>query len=194
MAIQTRQQDTEPDQIKKPLSQPDISDHVAQTIPAPVVASAPSTATPRPTTTKQVFAIVRGDAMDAEVVKMACIFARAKQAQIVAMYGIEVPRKNELEAPMPAEEERAAAALQTATTIAERYDSDIETEMVKTRRFALSVVEEANRCACTLLVLGVPYHEKSDGTAQMDPETDYILEHALCRVVLIRGNKEAARC
>ncbi len=146
-----------------------------------------------PTATKQVYAVVRGDGMDAEVVKMACIFARAKGAQIVAMYGIEVPRKNELEEPLPTEEKQATLALQFATKLAEHYDADIETEMVKTRRFAISVVEEVNNHPCTLLVLGLPYEAKSDGTAQMDSDTSYILEHATCRVVLMRGNKDAAR-
>jgi K+-sensing histidine kinase KdpD len=194
VAIQTRRQETPPDQMK--IITQSATAAVSQTPSAavPVPTGTPADPTPRPITGKQVFAVVRGDPMDGEVVKMACIFARAKQAQIVAMYGIEVPRKNELEASMPAEEARAAEALQSATTVAERYDSDIETEMVKTRKFSLSVVEEANRCACTLLVLGVPYQEKSDGTAQMDAETDYILEHALCRVVLIRGNKQSAPC
>jgi K+-sensing histidine kinase KdpD len=158
----------------------------------PIISTQPNTIPPT-NCTKQVYAVVRGDGMDAEVVKMACIFARAKAAQIVAMYGIEVPRKNELEEPLPAEEGQAARALQFATSVAERYDSDIETEMVKTRKFALSVVEEVNNHPCTLLVLGVPYEAKSDGTAQMDSDTSYILEHATCRVVLIRGDKEAAQ-
>jgi K+-sensing histidine kinase KdpD len=171
-------------QIMKPSAPP----HMAPTIsvPEPTPNSLP------PTARKQVYAVVRGDAMDAEVVKMACIFARAKQAQLVALYGIEVPRKNELEAPMPTEEAQAERALQFATTVAERYDSDIETEMVKTRKFALSVVEEVNRCqSCSMLVLGVPYTACSDGTAQMDGDTTYILEHAMSRVVLIRGSNDA---
>lgn len=173
----------EPKQMMKPSGAPQATPAIS--VPEPTPTSLP------PTARKQVYAVVRGDAMDAEVVKMACIFARAKQAQLVALYGIEVPRKNELEAPMPVEEALAERALQFATSVAERYDSDIETEMVKTRKFALSVVEEVNRCQmCSMLVLGVPYSACSDGTAQMDNDTTYILEHAKSRVVLIRGSND----
>jgi nucleotide-binding universal stress UspA family protein len=130
--------------------------------------------------------------MDGESVKTACLFARAKQAQILALYGIEVPRKNALEDPMPAEETCAQHALQAASALASRYEYDIETEIVKTRQFALSVVEEVNHHHCTLLVIGVPYQEQSDGASPIDEETDYIMEHATCRVLLIRGCKEQA--
>lgn len=146
-----------------------------------------------PQTRKNVVVVVHGNKMDAEIIKMACMFARAKQSQILALYGIEVPRKNALEDPLPTEEGQASRALQFATAVAERYDYTIETEIVKTRNFALSVVDEVNHHGSTVLVLGVPYQGQCDGCSPIDEETDYIMEHATCRVLLIRGCKENAQ-
>ncbi len=145
-----------------------------------------------PQSMKSVVVVVHGDKMDAEVIKIACMFARPKQSQILALYGIEVSRKNALEDAMPSEEAKASRALQTASSIAERYDYTIETEIVKTRKFALSVVDEVSHHASSLLVVGVPYQQQCDGCSPIDEETDYILEHATCRVLLVRGCKENA--
>ena len=161
-------------------------------IPAPTNTPAPITP-PQSTKTKHVIAVLRGNPMDKDVVKMACMFARPKGAKVLALYGIEVPRRNALEDAMPAEEERATQALEFATSLAERYElsnDDIETDLVKTRNFAISVVEEIRCACCSLLVLGVPFEEKRDGSVPLDDETNYILEHATCRVMLLRANKD----
>ncbi len=156
---------------------------------APVTPPTPAA----PAKTKHVIAVLRGNPMDKDVVKMACMFARPKGAKVLALYGIEVPRRNTLEDATPAEEARAAQALEAATSMAERYElgsDDIETDMVKTRNFAISVVEEIRCSCCSLLILGTAFEEKRDGGVPLDEETNYILEHATCRVMLLRANKE----
>jgi nucleotide-binding universal stress UspA family protein len=158
---------------------------------APVVPVTSST--PAPAQTKHVIAVLRGNSMDKDVVKMACMFARPKGAKVLALYGIEVPRRNTLEDPMPAEEAHAAKVLESATAMAEHYElasDDIETDLLKTRNFALSVVEEVRCSCCTLLILGAGFAEKHDGAVPLDEETNYILEHATCRVMLLRANQE----
>jgi hypothetical protein len=159
------------------------------TSPTPITPAKPTVE--QPTKTKHVIAVLRGNAMDNDVVKMACMFARPKGAKVLALYGIEVPRRNSLDDTMPTEEAHAAEVLQVATDMAERYDlgDDIETDLVKTRNFGISVVEEIRCSCCSLLVLGVPFEEKRDGGVPLDEETNYILEHATCRVMLLRDNK-----
>ena len=146
-----------------------------------------------PPALKNVVVVIRGEKkLDAELIKLACSVARPKQSRILALYGIEVPRAQKIEATMPAEEARASDALQFATTIAERCDYDIEPEMVQTRSFAHSIVEEANQQGCTLLIMGVPYQEKHVMSCPIDETIDYVLQNATCRVWLIRGSKETA--
>ena len=164
-----------------------------ETAPAPIARVTSPVSSPAPTPTKHVLAVLRGNPMDKDVMKMACMFARPKGAKVLALYGIEVPRRNTLEDPMPAEEARAAQALEAATAIAEHYElgsDDIEADLVKTRNFAISVVEEIRCSSCSLLILGTAFEEKGNSGVPLDEETNYILEHATCRVMLLRANKE----
>jgi len=153
----------------------------------------PTTPDQPTTATKDVIVIVRGDRkLDTEIVKLACSVARPKQSRILALYGIEVPRSQKVDdSPPPQDEAKATAALQFASTIAERCDYELDSEMVQTRSFAHSIVEEANQQGCVLLILGVPYKEKHATADAMDATVDYVLEHATCRVWLIRGSKES---
>lgn len=159
---------------------------------AAMISTTPQTpATPlEATAQKNIVVVVRGDKLDAELVKMACSYARPKEAKILALFGIEVPRTKKLNDQMPEEEAQASRALQMAAAVAERCDYEIEPEMVQSRSFAHSIVEEVNQQASTLLIMGMPYHEKRNGACNLDDSIDYILEHAACRVWLIRGNKE----
>jgi K+-sensing histidine kinase KdpD len=146
--------------------------------------------TPAERATQNVVVVVRGDKLDAELVKMACSYARPKEARILALFGIEVPRSKKLNEHLPDEEARANKALQVAASVAERCDYEIEPEMVQSRSFAHSVVEEVNQQNSSLLIMGVPYAEKGNGACNLDDSIDYILEHATCRVWLIRGSKD----
>ena len=148
---------------------------------------------PLPQTTKNVLVIVRGTKMDAELVKLACSVARPKQMGVVAMYGIEVPRSRKIDEPLSdAEVKTAQEVLDIATSVAERCDYEVEQAIVQSRSFSHSIVEEANLPSCALLVMGVPYQEHRGGKCALDEEIDYVLEHATCRVWLVRGSKESA--
>jgi len=143
---------------------------------------------------QNVVVVVRGDKrLDAELIKLACSVARPKQSRVLALYGVEVPRTRKVEESMPEEEARASDALQYAATIAERCDYDIEPEMVQTRSFAHSIVEEVNQQKCALLIMGAPYQEKHMSGNTLDETIDYVLENATCRVWLVRGSKEMAQ-
>lgn len=145
-----------------------------------------------PTTTKRVVAVVRGDRMDAELIKLACSVARGKQANVMAIYCIEVPFAEPLESPQPQHEPEARRVLEQAAAIAERYESDIETEIVQCRSVAHGIIQEVNDSDCVLLIMGAPYQEHHGGACMLEERIDYVMEHATCRVWLIRGSKQEA--
>ncbi len=147
-----------------------------------------------PSKSKNVVVVLRGDKIDAELVKLACSVSRSSKTNtILALYGIEVPRSQKLEEKMPDEEAQGADAIQAAKMVANRADVDINAEIVRTRSIAHTIIEEVNQRQCTLLIMGVPYKEKRAGTCSLDDMTEYVLENATCRVWLIRGNKEPAQ-
>lgn len=163
--------------------------------PEAMLVSAPPALAPNsaPAATKNVLVVVRGNKMDAELVKLACSVARPKQMGIIAIYGVEIPRSRSLDEPLLESEDKAAReALNSATVVAERCDYEIEHAVMQTRSLSHTIVEEANLSTSSLLVMGLPYQEKRSGKCSMDEEIDYVLEHATCRVWLIRGSKETA--
>jgi nucleotide-binding universal stress UspA family protein len=139
-------------------------------------------------TIHDVLVVLRGDEkMDAEVVRIACSVARPTHCSIVALYGIEIPRSERLEAHLPEIDARAEQVIEHAKQTARRCDYSIEPEVVKVRSFAHTIVEESNAGQCTLLVMGMPYREKQGRTGALDEMVSYVLENATCRVWLVRG-------
>jgi nucleotide-binding universal stress UspA family protein len=140
---------------------------------------------------KHVVVVLRGDALDQELVKLACNASRASKltGSVLAIYGVEDPQTLQTDSHVDQEEEIAKAVIQQAQQVAERAEIYIQPEIVRTGKLAQRIIEEVNRQQCTLLIMGVPYQEKRNGTCPMDDTTEYVLQHAACRVWLIRGTQ-----
>jgi nucleotide-binding universal stress UspA family protein len=138
-------------------------------------------------TKRNVLVAISGKAVDDEVVSLACTVAKAKKVNVYVVYGIEVPRKLALDAEMPDETQAANEALDRASIIAEQLQVRVQPEIIQSRNFGQSLVDEAVAHECSLLVVGLPYQLGIGGHFDLGNTADYVLKNAMCRVWMIRG-------
>lgn len=138
---------------------------------------------------RNVLVAVSGHDLDCETVTMACNIAKMKKSSIFAIYGIEVPRKLAIDAELPQETEAAGDALERASAVAEQMHMRLDPEIVQSRNFGQSLVEEARAHECALIILGLPYHLGVGGHFDLGEAADYVLKNAACRVWLVRGQR-----
>jgi nucleotide-binding universal stress UspA family protein len=143
-------------------------------------------------TKRNVLVAISGKELDTELVTLGCTLAKVKKASLFVLYGIEVPRKLAMDAEMPAETATATSALERAAAIAEQMHVHIEPEIIQSRNFGQSMVDEASAHDCALLILGLPYHLGLGGHFDLGDTAEYVLKHAPCRVWLIRGQPPEA--
>ncbi|MEO7002471.1 MAG: universal stress protein [Ktedonobacterales bacterium] len=129
---------------------------------------------------------VTGAELDRETVSVACILAKTKKVEAFAIYGIEVPRTQPIDAEMANETNAASVALERARAIAEQVGADLEPEIVQSRSFGQSLVDESEAHGCALIILGVPYRLGHSGQFQISETADYVLKHARCKVWIVR--------
>ncbi len=128
-----------------------------------------------------------GTDLDTEIVTLACNIARQKKVEVYAVFGIEVPRTLAVDAEMPEESRLAGEALDRATALAEQLHVHLESEIIQSRHFGQSLVDEGEAHACALIILGVPYHVGRNGHFDLGETADFVLKNAPCRVWLVRG-------
>lgn len=147
---------------------------------------------PVPVDTTNIFVVLRDDpVINAELVKVACSMGRKKpDQQVIALYGVEIPRTKRLEDDLsPEDDARAQHVLSEAAMIARRVEFDrFDAEIIQCRDFGHSIIDEVKSRNCKLLIIGMPYRVTPAGVCQLDKTTDFVLEHATCRVWIIRGS------
>jgi len=130
---------------------------------------------------------VTGSDLDREVMTLACKVAQEKKAPIFAVYGIEVPRTKAIDDEMPTETEKAHQALDCVATVAQQLHMVIEPEIVQSRHFGHSLVDEAEAHDCALLIMGLPYRIGVGGQIEGTEALEYVLRSAPCKVWVVRG-------
>jgi len=144
----------------------------------------------RATGKRNIVVAVTGAPLDCEIVSLACMVAKSKKASVYAVYGIEVPRKLAIDADMPEHTDAANEALSSAAQVAEKLHVHIEPEIIQSRNFGQSLVDEAKAHECSLVILGLPYHVGLGGNFELGDTAEYALKNAHCRVWLVRGQPE----
>ncbi|HEY7780160.1 MAG TPA: universal stress protein [Ktedonobacterales bacterium] len=137
---------------------------------------------------RSILVAVGGCELDREVTTLACKVAKEKNARLFAVYGIEVPRTLAIDDELPEQTERAHQALERAAEVAERAGVELESEVVQSRHFGHSLVDEASLHDCALLIMGLPYKQGVGGQIQGAETLDYVLKNALCKVWVVRGS------
>lgn len=138
---------------------------------------------------RNILVAVSGKELDSEIVTLACALSKAKKGSVFAVYGIEVPRKLPIDAELPEETATAGNALETAAGVAQQVQVHIEPEIIQSRHFGQSLVEEANAHECALLIIGLPYRLGIGGHFDLGETADYVLKNAPCKVWLVRGQR-----
>ena len=121
-----------------------------------------------------------------DTVQFAAKLAKTYNAELIAIYVIEIPSALPLDTFFPEKLMEADLALERAQAIAREYDVSITTHVVQSRSWGDSIVEAASKEACDLIVIGVPSGRHSP-RSHLGSSVEHILNRAHCRVWLCRG-------
>jgi nucleotide-binding universal stress UspA family protein len=128
---------------------------------------------------------VNGTETDEEAVRFACRLALRPHASVLAVSVIEVPRGLALSTVENPEVEAAEKLLDRAEEIGRYYEVDVKGEVLQAREAASAIVDEIRERQVDLAVVGLTYRERF-GDFYMGKTVPHILQHAPCRVFLLR--------
>lgn len=139
------------------------------------------------TGSRNVLVALSGMPIDGDLVRMACFMAKHSKGRVYVVHVMEVPRTLPLDAQMHSPE--VDAILDRAIEAAEELNLDVETEVVQARDAGPGIVDEARDRDCSLIILGlVPKYRF--GRFEMGRTVPYVLEHANCRVFVVRESAQ----
>jgi nucleotide-binding universal stress UspA family protein len=128
---------------------------------------------------------VNGAATDEEAVRFACRLALRPRASVLAVTVVEVPRGLALSRVENAEVAAAEQILNRAEEIGKDYAIEVKGEILQARVAAHAIVDEIAAREIDLAVVGLTYRERF-GDFYMGKTVPHILQHAPCRVFLLR--------
>jgi nucleotide-binding universal stress UspA family protein len=128
--------------------------------------------------------------MSQEAVDVACRLAAERRASIAALAVIPIALELPLDANLPEEEVQADDVLDAAKAIGELYGVDVTGRLVRARSPGRAIVDEAERRASEIIVMGAPRRERPR-RAVFGDTVDFVLKHAPCRVLVAAGRKAA---
>jgi nucleotide-binding universal stress UspA family protein len=154
--------------------------------PAPPAAPARLGFHPMPVfTPHHILVPVNGTATDEEAVRFACRLALRPRASVLAITVIEVPRGLALSMVEDADVAAAELLLTHAEEIGREYEIEVKGEVLQAREAAPALVDEIAAREIDLAVVGLTYRERF-GEFHMGRTVPHILQHAPCRVFLLR--------
>ena len=124
-----------------------------------------------------------------EAIDLACRLAADRGATIAALSVIVVPLDLPLDTRLEEEEHAADEALDVAAAIAELYGVKFTERIVRARHAGRAIVDEAKRRQSEIIVMGAPRAGRGHGV--FSDTVDFVLKHALSRVMVVAGRKAA---
>jgi len=119
--------------------------------------------------------VVFSAAIHSEVLMaLAARMAKGRQADLVAIYVIEVPYTLPIDAELPAEEREALEVLTAAEEIGRKAGIEIRTRTARDRQTGPAVIEAAREENASLIVMGT-YREHRYAGAPLGLAIDYVL-------------------
>ena len=128
---------------------------------------------------------VNGAATDEEAVRFACRLALRPRASVLALTVVEIPRGLALSTVEDADVAAAELLLTSAEEIGRDYEVEVKGEVLQAREAGPALVDEITAREIDLAVVGLPYRERF-GEFYMGRTVPHILQHAPCRVFLLR--------
>ncbi|MFZ1879068.1 MAG: universal stress protein, partial [Gaiellaceae bacterium] len=114
--------------------------------------------------------------------------ATERAGRIVLLRVIVVPLELPLDADLSEQLDEAHDLLDKARLIAEPYGVRVVERVVRERKAGRAIVDEADRRAAEIVVLGAP---RGAHRAIFGHTVDYVLKNAPCRVMVAAGKKAA---
>ena len=140
---------------------------------------------------------VSGNPADEHALKIVSRLIEPKQAEVTAVYVIEVAQSLPLDAELPAEIDRGERALEVAENVAKQLCGSradfMATDLLQARSVGAAIVDEAAERKCDLIVMTStckPIH----GKPQVSDTVSYVLKHAPCEVMLLRVTGPNGEC
>src|SRR5487761_21908 len=143
-------------------------------------------------TPHRILVAVSGATTDEEVVRFACRLSLRPRASVRAVAVVEVPRGLALSTLESAEVGAAEALLERAQAIGRDYDIEVKTDVLQAREAAPAIVDEITQRRVDLAVVGMAFRVRF-GEFHMGRTVPYILQHAPCRVLLLRESPPASK-
>jgi nucleotide-binding universal stress UspA family protein len=128
---------------------------------------------------------VNGAATDEEAVRFACRLSLRPRASVLVVTVVEVPRGLALSTVGNAEVAASEQLLSRSHEIGKDYEIEVKGEMLQAREAAPAIVDEIAAREIDLVVVGLTYRERF-GDFYMGKTVPHILQHAPCRVFLLR--------
>jgi APA family basic amino acid/polyamine antiporter len=119
-----------------------------------------------------------------EVFATALRLAEELGASIMAVHVVPVPLDEPLDAPLYAEEERAASSLAEAKLLAAEHGVEVDAEVVRARAIGAAVIEQALERDADLIVMGSSPRWRRQ-SRMFGPTVEYVLRKAPCEVMVI---------
>ncbi len=108
------------------------------------------------------------------LIALASRMAKGRQAQLVAIYVIEVPYTLPIDAELPAEEREALEVLTAAEEIGRKTGVEIITRTIRDRQTGPAIIQAAREENASLIVMGT-YREHRYAGAPMGQAIEYVL-------------------
>lgn len=135
------------------------------------------------TGSRNILVALSGSEIDGDAVRMACFMARHHKGRVFVVHVLEVPRTLPLNEPL--QDPQVDAILDRAIVAAEEANYDVEAEVVQARDAGPGIVDEARDKDCSLIIMGLVPRFRF-GRFDMGRTVPYVLEHADCRVFVVR--------
>jgi len=119
-----------------------------------------------------------------EMMATAAKLAGESGASVQALFVIGVPLELELDAPLPEQDERAAASLEEARLLGMDVGVDVEGAIVRARSIGQAIVDEARAREIDLIVLGSAPRWRRQSRF-FSPTVEYVLKRAPSEVLIV---------
>jgi APA family basic amino acid/polyamine antiporter len=120
-----------------------------------------------------------------EMVATAIALAKDSGAEVEAVTVVRVPRRFELEGPLPADvAAKVEASLEEARLLGEDHGVEVRTEVVRARSIGHAILEEARARDADLIVLGSSPRGRRQSRF-FSPTVDFVLRRAPCEVLVV---------
>jgi basic amino acid/polyamine antiporter, APA family len=149
-----------------------------------VVPAEPDLVPEAPAEHRRVLVPVKIGPIGEEVLATALRLAEESNGRVSVLHVLRVPFDKELDAALPAAEALAEASIAEAREVAAEQGIELEGSVVRARSLGEAIVEEAERDAADLIVMGSAPRWRRQSLF-FSPTVDYVLRKASCDVMVV---------